>query len=313
MNILSLFDGMSCGQIALNRIGISYDNYYASEIDKHAIKVTQANYPDTIQLGDVMKLKTEELEPIDLLIGGSPCQSFSFAGKRKGMSTKDEIEILTLEQYLELKENGFEFEGQSFLFWEYMKILKEVKPKYFLLENVKMSKKWEKILSEAIGVEPILINSSLVTAQNRKRLYWTNIPNIEQPENKGLVIKDIFTGGVDITERFLSKKEGTLAYTKSRNSVKTLLDKAKCLTTGGQNIANSGATNIKIDDKYYSFSITEQEALQTVPKKYTNHTSKTQRARMIGNGWTIDVIAHIFKNIPDLQIENDIVKRDDLI
>jgi DNA (cytosine-5)-methyltransferase 3A len=136
MNVLSLFDGCSCGQQALERANIKVNNYFASEIDKYAIKVTMANYPNTIQLGSVVDIKGADLPKIDLLIGGSPCQSFSFAGKRKGMSTKCNQEILTLEQYLELKEDGFQFEGQSYLFWEYVRILNEVKPKYFLLENV---------------------------------------------------------------------------------------------------------------------------------------------------------------------------------
>lgn len=203
MNVLSLFDGMSCGQLAINRVGLKYDNYFASEIDKYAISVTMANFPNTIQLGSVVDLDTSKLPKIDLLIGGSPCQSFSFAGRRKGMTTKDEVEILTLEHYLQLKSEKYEFEGQSYLFWEYMRILNEVKPKYFLLENVKMAEKWSKILSNAIGVKPILINSALVSAQNRERLYWTNIgleakglfgdmeSIIKQPQDKQLILKDI--------------------------------------------------------------------------------------------------------------------------
>ena len=143
INVLSLFDGMSCGQVALNKIGIEYDNYFASEIDKYAIQVTQKNFPNTIQIGSVMDIKTNELPPIDLLIGVSPCQSFTIAGKRVGMTTKDKVDILSLDQYLSLKEQGFEFEGESYLFWEYIRVLKEVKPKYFLLENVRMEKKWK--------------------------------------------------------------------------------------------------------------------------------------------------------------------------
>jgi hypothetical protein len=161
LRVLSLFDGMSCGRQALERIGVNVLEYYASEIDKHAIAVTMHNYPNTKQLGSVIDVDGYKLPKIDLLIGGSPCQSFSFAGKRKGMSTKCETEILTLEHYLELKSEGYEFEGQSYLFWEYMRLLNEVKPKYFLLENVMMGEKWEKILSKAIGVKPIQINSAL--------------------------------------------------------------------------------------------------------------------------------------------------------
>ena len=203
MNVLSLFDGMSCGHLALDRMGVKVDNYYASEIDKYAIQITMANYPNTIQLGSVVNIDGTSLPKIDLLIGGSPCQSFSFAGRRKGMSTKDEQEILTLEHYLQLKEEGYEFEGQSYLFWEYMRILNEVKPTYFLLENVMMGEKWERVLSKAIGYNPVEINSALVSAQNRRRLYWTNIGMqpmglfgdlesiIKQPKDKGIYLKDI--------------------------------------------------------------------------------------------------------------------------
>ena len=148
MNVLSLFDGMSCGQIALNRANIPYDNYYASEIDKHAIKVTQHNYPETIQLGDVTEIKSSDLPQIGLLIGGSPCQGFSFAGKQL----------------------NFE-DPRSKLFFEFVRLLKECKPKFFLLENVKMKKEYQNVISEHLGVEPIEINSALVSAQNRKRLY----------------------------------------------------------------------------------------------------------------------------------------------
>ena len=172
ITVLSLFDGMSCGQQALERAGIEVSEYYASEIDKHAIAVTMHNYPNTKQLGSVVNVDGYSLPKIDLLIGGSPCQSFSFAGKRKGMSTKDSQEILTLDHYLQLKSEDYEFEGQSYLFWEYMRLLNECKPTYFLLENVLMGEKWERVLSKAIGVNAIEINSALVSAQNRKRLYW---------------------------------------------------------------------------------------------------------------------------------------------
>ena len=218
---------MSCGQQALERAGIKVDKYFASEIDKYALQVTMANYPNTIQLGSVVNVEGGGLPKIDILIGGSPCQSFSFAGKRKGMSTKDEQEILTLEHYLQLKSEGFEFEGQSYLFWEYMRLLNEVKPTYFLLENVMMGEKWEKILSKAIGVKPIMINSALLSAQNRQRLYWTNIglepqglfgdldSTIEQPKDKGILLKDILEKNV-IDKYYLSEKmiNGFLAHNK---------------------------------------------------------------------------------------------------
>lgn len=170
---------MSCGQIALRELGAKVDRYYASEVDKYAIQQTQLNFPDTVQLGDVRNINARTLGHVDLLMGGSPCQSFSFAGKRAGMSTKQNEEIYTLDRYMELKRAGFEFEGQSYLFWEYIRILHELREAnpnvYFLLENVEMGKKWEAVLSEAIGVQGVHINSALVSAQIRKRIYWTNI------------------------------------------------------------------------------------------------------------------------------------------
>lgn len=211
--VASAFDGCSGGQQALERIGKKVDTYYAWEIDKYAMQVTMANYPNTIQLGDVTKADVSKLKKVNLFIGGSPCQSFSFAGKRKGMSTKDNIEILTLEHYLELKSQNFEFEGQSYLFWEYIRILTDIR-KYnpdvkFLLENVMMGEKWQKILTQAIGINPIEINSALVSAQNRRRLYWTNIGAeqdglfgdlkcmIPQPKDRGILLKDILEPEVD--------------------------------------------------------------------------------------------------------------------
>lgn len=253
MNVLSLFDGMSCGQQALERLGVNVSNYYASEIDKHAIAVTMANYPNTKQLGSVVDVDGYKLPKIDLLIGGSPCQSFSFAGKRKGMATKCETEILTLDHYLQLKNDGFEFEGQSYLFWEYMRILNEVKPTYFLLENVMMGEKWERILSKAIGVNPIEINSALVSAQNRRRLYWTNIgmvpgglfgdlvSTIKQPTDKNILLKDILEK--DVAEKyFLSDK--MMEWLKTRDKEPTDLNgKSGCFTAGG----NSGGLHSQMD------------------------------------------------------------------
>ena len=208
MKVLSLFDGMSCGQIALKRLGIRTETYYASEIDRHAIRQTQLNFPDTIQLGDVTQVDVRQLEPIDLLIGGSPCQSFSFAGKRAGMSTIDKEEIYTLKRYLELKREGFLFEGESYLFWEYMRILTDIRmynpDVLFLLENVEMGKKWERVLSEAIGIFGVHINSALMSAQNRARIYWTNIrtkkvglfgelhADIPQPQDRKIFLRQYF-------------------------------------------------------------------------------------------------------------------------
>ena len=330
MNVLSLFDGMSCGQQALERVGIKVDNYFASEIDKYAITVTMANYPNTKQLGSVTQVDGYSLPKIDLLIGGSPCQSFSFAGKRKGMSTKDEQEILTLEHYLELKSQEYEFEGQSYLFWEYMRLLNEVKPKYFLLENVMMGEKWEKILSKAIGVNPIMINSSLVSAQNRQRLYWTNIgmkPSglfgdlesiIEQPKDLGVLLKDVLEDEVDekyfLTQETiieLLNKDG-LKYPiiPSGNKYKIIggdyrydegfrwreNGKSGTLCLGSEN-GISGQALVKINDRIRRLTPTECERLQTVKDGYSNLVGNSARYKMLGNGWTVDVIAHIFKYI----------------
>ena len=172
MNVLSLFDGMSCGRLALDRLGIKVDKYYAAEIDKYAIQVSEANYPDTIRLGDVCGVKAENLPKIDLLLAGSPCQGFSFAGKQLAFD-----------------------DPRSMLFFEFVRILKECKPKYFLLENVRMKKEHLDVISQQVGVEPILINSALISAQNRQRYYWTNIPGVEQPENRGIVLRDILETG----------------------------------------------------------------------------------------------------------------------
>jgi len=349
MNVLSLFDGMSCGQQALERSGVRVDNYFASEIDKYAIKVTQANYPKTNQLGSVIDVDGYSLPNIDLLLGGSPCQSFSFAGKRKGMSTKDEQEILTLEHYLKLKSEGFEFEGQSYLFWEYMRLIKEVKPKYFLLENVMMGDKWEKILSKAIGVNPIEINSSLVSAQNRRRLYWTNIGMIhgglfgdlqsiiQQPKDKGILLKDVIEEEVD-DKYYL--KDDSFVFDRIKNDhpftprIPKVNEKSNCLVIGGSgcndlindkkikkreiNVANYrhhfkgfngyvdksptiksslGSGNQIILNKIRRLTPMECERLQTVKDNYTDYVSDTQRYKMLGNGWTVDVISHILNYI----------------
>jgi DNA (cytosine-5)-methyltransferase 3A len=281
MNVLSLFDGMSCGQQALQRQGIKVDNYYASEIDKYAISITQKNYPGTIQLGSVVNVDVTKLERIDLLIGGSPCQSFSFAGKRKGMSTKDEIEILTLNQYLELKEQNFEFEGQSYLFWEYMRILTDIRKinpdVKFLLENVMMGEKWEKVLSKAIGVNPIEINSALVSAQNRRRLYWTNIgmkPSglfgdlesiIVQPNDQCILLKDILESEVD-EKYFLSDAR--------INTIAKSIRKVEHLTNDSEkhNSLIAGYAKIPTDGQYLVHNLMPRSS--TTGKGGTGHLSR---------------------------------------
>ena len=277
MNILGLFDGMSCGQIALNRVGIKYDKYFASEIDKFAIQVTQHNYPETIQLGDVTQIKGSNLPKIDLLIGGSPCQGFSFAGKRLNFD-----------------------DPRSKLFFEFVRLRDELNPKYFLLENVKMKKEHEQVITEHMGVEPIRINSKLVSAQSRERLYWTNIPGIEQPEDKGILVKDILdytTKHKPLTEKGIKSQ---LYYAKNYVANGKAPTLTRELAHGwGKNITPKCYLEIKaITGEDRLFSPLECERLQTVPDNYSSVVSNTQRFNMLGNGWTVDVIAHIFKNIP---------------
>lgn len=328
MNVLSLFDGMSCGQIALNRLGIEYDNYYASEIDKWAIKITQKNYPQTIQVGDICNIGGSDFPEIDLLIGGSPCQGFSTAGA--GLNFED---------------------SRSKLFFEYVRLLEDVKPKWFFLENVKMKKEWQRIISSCLGVEPILINSSLVSAQNRERLYWTNIPNVTQPEDRQIYLADVVESGVvdrdksycidahysqggnlksyfqrsrrqlifelpshdnniqavaRIVGRYLingkrqDSKQKTAGLTKQY--IEFIYDgKSNALSTAQKdNIVVPYTLEDRVLANEFIYRILtplECERLQTVPEGYTEGVSKTQRYRMLGNGWTVDVIAHILKGI----------------
>lgn len=266
-NVVSLFDGMGCLQISFEKLGIKPTKYFAAEIDKHCNKLTKILYPETIQLGDVRNVKGSDLGFVHFLGGGSPCQSFSFAGKQKGMSTKCEIEITTLDHYLKLKEQNFEFEGQSYLFWEYIRILKELReinPNIlFLLENVVMSKKWEKVLSEAIGINPVKINSALLSAQNRKRLYWSNISTypdsifslkfeIPQPKDKGIFLKDILEKEVD-EKYFLSDKmiEWLNKHSEKRKTNFKKLDglqKSSCITATA-NIKQNLSTDYIVQDK----------------------------------------------------------------
>jgi len=390
MKVLSLFDGMSCGMIALDRLGIKVDKYYASEIDKYAIQVSQANYPNIIQIGDVCDIKSEDYQDIDLILAGSPCQGFSFAGKQLAFD-----------------------DPRSALFFEFIRLLKEIKPKYFLLENVNMKKEFLDVISEQVsscypelpfGIERIKINSALVSAQNRVRWYWTNIPGVDQPEQRGIVLRDILeyqledntnvipnksqtiksqyyksskanfersgtfhaTGipqkskeqyiethnipkhigtaedinGHDILKRVYSEdgKSPTVntcgggnrepkVVVQSYREVRT--EEAKRLrreskkntgkdhtpfrakkivpredgkvgtvTPGLNNDHMISLTRDKDQDVYWrKLSPRECERLQTVPDDYTNSVSNTQRYKMLGNGWTIEVITHILKNM----------------
>ena len=276
MNVLSLFDGISCGQIALNRANIPYDNYYASEIKPHAIKCTLDNYPNTIQLGDILNLKGSDLPKIDLFIGGSPCKGISRLNKNQ---------------------EGLEH-SESRLFWEYIRLLDEVKPKYYLLENTHGNKEATNTITETLGIKPISINSKLVSAQNRPRYYWTNIPDIKQPIDKGITTNDIFDySGVLADEcrvKWLNSESGKKSVKNGFTKVNPY-PKSGCLTALGHKKWNENY--LHRDGVYRYLSQTEIEKLQTLPVGYTKILSYDEAYDCIGDGWTVDVIAHIFKNI----------------
>lgn len=293
INVLSLFDGMSCGQIALDKLGIKVNNYFASEIDKYAMQVTQKNYPNTKQIGSVVDVKANQLPKIDLLYGGSPCQSFSRSGDGSG------------------------FDGKSKLFWEFVRVLKEVKPTYFLLENVVMKKEWQDVITESLGVEPIQICSSKFSAQKRQRLYWTNLP-VEDTFaiDKNITLKDIVAGG---REEIINSPLVLDSYNNGSFKIKNATKQGFLIASNGDSVnlevpksktrrgrVGIGKTNtlntacnygMIRDNKLIKLNINDFEALQTLPKNYTQGVSDNQRKKMIGNGWTVDVIAHIFKGI----------------
>jgi DNA (cytosine-5)-methyltransferase 3A len=293
MNVLSLFDGISCGQLALQRTSVEVENYFASEIDKYAIQVTQHHFPNTVQLGSVVGLDTSKLPTIDLLIGGSPCQSFSRSGDNTG------------------------FDGKSGLFWEYVRILNEVKPTYFLLENVVMKKEWENIITEAIGVEPVMIDSKFFSAQKRQRLYWTNIPIDKNIEDRNINILDILIPNgdekiindhilvLDINEEGFKIKNGTKTgylYAKEGDCVNLEFPKSQNrrgrVSYGKTNTINTACNyGVIVNGNLRELNITEYERLQTLPDGYTSMISLNQRKNVLGNGWTVDVIGHIFKNL----------------
>ena len=293
LRILSLFDGMSCTQIALKNLDIKVDKYYSSEIDKYAMIVTQKNFPDTVQLGDIKDIKGSDFPDIDLIVGGSPCQGFSFAGKQLAFD-----------------------DPRSALFFEFVRILKEVKPKYFLLENVRMKQEFQDVISEQIssiypecsngglfGIEPILINSALLSAQNRNRLYWTNIPGIEQPKDLGIVLRDVlednFVADRDksycITANYYKGGNPKSYFKKSRRQLVFNIPKIETYDTPKQ----VGTAQIEQEEELTWRKLTplECERLQTVSDNYTEGVSNTQRYKMLGNGMTVKVIEHILKNM----------------
>ena len=285
MRVLSLFDGISCGQVALERVGIPVEVYYASEIEPNAIKITQKNYPNTVHLGDVTKINFEEfIGKVDMIIGGSPCQDLSIAkANREGL-------------------NG----EKSGLFFKYIEALKTIKPKYFLLENnYSMPKEAREQITKIMGVEPILINSALVSAQLRKRLYWTNIPNVSQPEDKQILLKNIIEHGSVDRDKSLCLARRYAGFTGSQS----YLCRRYFGKSFGQAVFNGNIEEIKnkwLNDPYFEskevnirpLTCVECERLQTLPDNYTAVvSSEVARKEAIGNGWTVDVIAHIFNGL----------------
>lgn len=356
MNVLSLFDGMSCGQLALQRLDIKVDAYYASEIDKYAMQVTQANFPNTIHIGDVCDIKAEDYQDIDLILAGSPCQGFSFAGKQLAFD-----------------------DPRSALFFEFIRLLKAIKPKYFLLENVRMKQQYLDVITQQVSecypehegndlfdskIEPILINSALLSAQSRQRLYWTNIPNVKQPADRGMVLKDILEDDFnserdksycidanyykganveqykkksrrqlvskpkqvenrepkivvkDLVEEeriVVDKEKRQLLIAEATKKGYTVIEDGDCFDISYPNSKTRRGRNMKykcnaltaVNQNYMRFenlswrklTPLECERLQTVPDNYTASVSNTQRYKMLGNGWTVDVICHILKQM----------------
>lgn len=284
MKVLSLFDGISCARVALERAGIPVEAYYASEIDKYAIQVSQKNYPDIQHIGSVTEVTG--YSDIDILVGGSPCQGFSFAGKQL----------------------NFE-DDRSKLFFEYVRILRETKPKYFLLENVPMKKESEDVITEMLGVKPIMIDSSLVSGTRRKRLYWTNIPNVKQPKDRGILIKDIiydnsYKNFAD--ERIENTKKFTKNYIKYDLSGKGYFsqqDRSYFLEGKMCTIPHANPTNkcnILLGDKLHRrLHPIEAERLHNLPDNYTKceGITDTRRISLVGNAWVVDVVAHILSFI----------------
>lgn len=277
-NVIGLFDGLSAGQLALNRAGIKYNKYLASEINKPAISVCMANYPNTIQLGDIKNLKTDNLPYCKLLMGGSPCQDISnLSATKEGLKG-----------------------DKSSLFYEYLRIYKEMKPKYFLLENVKGNKEAILTISKLMGCRPIRLNSSLVSAQTRNRLYWTNIPVTTIPKDKRIYLKDILLHNVD-EKYFLSggRLEWLNGASGQRSRLKRFVGidtlKAGCLTRRSE--ASWNTTYITDKGRVRKLTPVEYERLQNIPDNYTIAAKEKDRYEMIGNSWTIDIISHILKHI----------------
>ena len=283
MKVLSLFDGISCGMVALERAGIPVERYVAYEIDKYAIQISKKNYPQIEHCGDVTTADFTQYKGFDLLIGGSPCQDLCSMGSHKGLAGE-----------------------KSGLFFEFARALKEVNPKYFLLENnASMTKENEEIITKIMGVEPIMINSADFTAQNRKRLYWTNIP-IEEWKIQNVLLLDIAQNIEEKQEFLITKKvnkylseeyKGRKIQKTVLASIRQLSEKSRCLSTRSCDVGSNSGLCLLQNGEYYVATPIECERLQTLPDNYTSGISNPQRYKCIGNGWTVDVISHILRGL----------------
>ena len=310
MNVLSLFDGMSCGQIALNEMGVTVDNYYASELDKFAIKESQENWPNMIHLGDVTKWREWDINwhSIDLLIGGSPCQGFSFAGKQLAFD-----------------------DPRSALFFVYVDILnhiKSVNPQVkFMLENVRMKKEYLQVITDQLGVEPVFINSNLVSAQNRQRFYWCNW-EVKQPGDRGIMLADILehepTDPTFMSERFVKRQQGRKCLVDDVNKKASSLSameyvkngrqgdyinirvKSKCVRSSGRGSYDRHEWDSISNCHYRKLTVIECCRLQGAPDDYFKVSSNTQAYKMLGNGWQIDTIKHIFSTMVEIKREKQL-------
>jgi len=324
--VLSLFDGMSCFQMALAEAGIKPKKYYASEVLPNAIKQTMANFPDTIQLGDVRNINVFELEKVDIICGGSPCKNLSFAGTRAGMTTVENIDVVTLEQYLQLKAEKFEFEGESYLFWEFVRIYTDIltiNPDVkFILENVRMGKYWERIFSEAVGIFGVHINSKLVSAQNRPRIYWSNIKTesrglfgdvytaFPQPADRCIFLKDIVEENVP--EKYYITNPKILALLENAN-IENEVTGCDFRTDEGLRIKTDGKTGtmcarnredescgqLVIENKKRLRRMTPRECAraQTWPEWVKIVVSDSAAYHGIGNGFTVQIFVEFLKYI----------------
>ena len=321
MNILSLFGGIECGRVALNKLGITPTNYFSSEINPHAMNIARTNFPDIKHLESVTDVNAADLPQIDLILAGFPCTDLSRAGRQNGF-----YEVDSLDHYLYLKDNNHKFQGQSYLFWEFVRLLNELKPRYFLLENVIMPAKWKKLITNTLRLESFKFNSSDFSAQSRERLYWTNI-KIEAPDRiSKLTVKDILDNSVnygwldgvfvpvgdlsndysartksiggllkesDASSKYLTNdRHPRLTDFKSDKRVYSINGKAPTMTT-------SNGAIFRINDRFRRLIILEQERLQGLPDNYTRvrGISDGLRSACIGNGWTVEVIEHLLKNV----------------